>query len=154
MPRESEGFRLAVKAYSADLYRYAYWLCSNSHQAEDIVQDALIRAWKKWHSIEDVNATKSWLFTIVRREFLRSISKNERNKIENWSDAALNAIPDTTLKHEDETALRKMLLSVPVGMREPLILQVLGGFSSEEISKILKINTGAVQTRLTRARQG
>ena len=51
MPRESEGFRLAVKAYSADLYRYAYWLCSNSHQAEDIVQDAFVTLWQNCHKV-------------------------------------------------------------------------------------------------------
>lgn len=153
MTRESARFSLTVKAYSGDLYRYAYWLCHNAHQAEDLVQETLLRAWKHWNTIEDTHAIKHWLFTILRREFLRNLSKSERMVFENWDEAALHNIPDIQSPPEDELALRAMLLKIPLSMREPLVLQVIGGFSNEEISGMLTISVGAVQTRLTRARQ-
>lgn len=153
MNSTATGFELAVRVYSSDLYRYAYWLCGHAQQAEDLVQEALLRAWKSWDRIEDVNATKYWLFTIVRREFLRRLAKDKQMPTESWDEQDLASLPDTKLNSEDSLELRQLLLKVPVNMREPLVLQVLGGFSCNEIASLLSISEGAVNTRLTRARQ-
>src|ERR671934_277991 len=74
-------FEQAVRAYSADLYRFAYWLCRDRHAAEDLVQEACLRAWKSWGDLRELAQAKAWLMTIVRNEYVRSVSRkrNETN---------------------------------------------------------------------------
>ena len=60
-------FDRLVGAYRADLFRYAYWLNGNAALAEDVVQDAMVRAWRSLDSLRDDAAAKPWLLTIVRR---------------------------------------------------------------------------------------
>lgn len=153
MTSEAEAFSLTVKAYSADLYRYAYWLCKQPHQSEDLVQETFLRAWKKRKGLNNEKAIKFWLFTILRHEFLRTLNRSERLKFEPIDEKELNQLPDTQFNPEDSLALRQLLHQIPENLREPLVLQVLGGFSSQDIAELLSINEGTVYTRLTRARQ-
>lgn len=146
-------YELAVRAYAKDLYRYAYWLCRNGSQADDLVQDALLRAWKHWHRLEDAQAVKAWLFRIVRREFLRQLTRTQRQAMDQLDDDMLQAASDGSADMADTLAIRQLLLQAPASLREPLVLQVLGGFSSAEIAGLLGTRDGAVMTRLTRARQ-
>ena len=65
------GFESLVRAYSSELYRYAYWLCRDRFTAEDLVQETFARAWKSWDDLRDDKAAKSWLYTILRNEHAR-----------------------------------------------------------------------------------
>jgi RNA polymerase sigma-70 factor, ECF subfamily len=126
-----------VRAYSADLYRYAWWLCRDRHLAEDVVQETFARAW-------------TWLITILRNELARSFTRNKATSdIDAVAEADLPALP--SFEGDVETAQIVRLL--PETYREPLLLQVLGGFSCAEIAGMLGTTEGAVMTRLTRARQ-
>jgi len=141
-------FEQAVNRYFGDLYRYAYWLCRNRWQAEDVVQESLARAWRAWPALREERALKSWLFTIVRREHLRAVSRTPRP--EGDEDVAEQGYdPDPACALDLEDALR----GLPEDSREALLLQVLGGFSCAEIASLLGASEGAVMTRLTRARQ-
>jgi len=149
MPAKQHTFELAVRAYSDDLYRFAYWLCKHPSDAEGLVQECFQRAWRAWHTLQDEKAVKAWLFTILRREFLRRCEKipMETDPLEDHPD-----IPDTQPGHDDVLALRQALHQAPLSLREPLLLQVLGGFSCDEIAELQQTSSGAVMTRLTRAR--
>ena len=139
-----------MRAYSADLYRYAWWLCRDRHLAEDVVQETFARAWKSWAELRDVTLAKAWLVTILRNELARSYSRNKPAlDIDGVSEAELPALP--SFESQLETAQLVSLL--PEIYREPLLLQVLGGFSCAEIAGMLGTTEGAVMTRLTRARQ-
>lgn len=147
---ERSKFESLVKAYSAELFRYAYWLCRDRFVAEDLVQEAFMRAWQAWGGLRDDKAAKSWLYTILRNEHGRLY---ERKRLDIDHEQELDEIVDTS----DSGAYEKfemsdMLKALPQGYREPLILQVLGGFSCAEIAGMMKISEGAVMTRLTRAR--
>jgi RNA polymerase sigma-70 factor (ECF subfamily) len=143
-------FEQAVRAYGADLYRFAYWLCRDRHLAEDVVQEACLRAWRAWAELREPAQAKAWLMTIVRNEYARSVSRNRsETPIDDVDDAALPAIP--AAEAGVETA--QLVALLPLAYREPLLLQVLGGFSCAEIAGMLGISEGAVMTRLTRARQ-
>jgi RNA polymerase sigma-70 factor (ECF subfamily) len=143
-------FEHAVRAYSADLYRYAWWLCRDRHLAEDVVQETFARAWKSWAELRDVAVAKAWLVTIMRNELARSFSRNKPAlDIDAVGEAELPALP--SFERDLETAQIVNLL--PETYREPLLLQVLGGFSCAEIAGMLGTTEGAVMTRLTRARQ-
>lgn len=144
------SFEQAVRAHASALYRYAYWLSRNRQQAEDIVQEALLRGWRAFPALRDRAAVKSWLFSIVMNEFRRSIEKNARHAAEldvDEIDVADERISPFGIE------MRDALMALPVSYAEPLALQVLGGFSCAEIAAMLETTEGAVMTRLTRARQ-
>jgi RNA polymerase sigma-70 factor, ECF subfamily len=146
---EQAPFDEAVRAHAGDLYRYAYWLSRNRQQAEDIVQEALLRGWRAFPGIRERAAVKGWLFAIVKNEFLRLAA----------TDARHAGVDVDGLEFADERAspfgmeMRDALMALPVSYAEPLALQVLGGFSCAEIAAMLETSEGAVMTRLTRARQ-
>jgi RNA polymerase sigma-70 factor (ECF subfamily) len=86
----------------------------------------------------------------VRREYARLF---ERKRLPIVEDADLDAIADERLASaSDEVEMREALAHLPDVYREPLLLQVMGGFSCEEIGKIMHLTPGAVMTRLSRAR--
>lgn len=143
-------FESLVRAYSTELYRYAHWLCRDRFQAEDLVQDTFTRAWQGLGSLRDINAAKSWLYTILRREHARLY---ERKRLVIDEHQELDDIEDSGGSSAyDGLEMRDALRTLPEGYREPLLLQVLGGFSCEEIASMMDISTGAVMTRLSRAR--
>lgn len=143
-------FETLVRAYSAELYRYAYWLCRERFLAEDLVQETFTRAWQSWEGLRDDKAAKSWLYTILRNEHARLF---ERKRFDIDEAVELDGLIDpTNAGPHEEIEMRQMLGVLPRGYREPLVLQVLGGYSCAEIAKIMEISQAAVMTRLTRAR--
>ena len=74
-----QRFDQIVGVYQQDMYRYAAWLCRDRVIAEDVVQEAMLRAWKSLDSLRDDLAAKPWLLTIVRRENARYF---ERKRLE------------------------------------------------------------------------
>ena len=148
--RQNREFEDAVRAHSSDLFRYAYWLCRDRNRAEDIVQESFARAWKAWGDLKDRAAAKSWLFSIVRNEHLRGF---ERKSLD-MDDRDVEEL-DLPVDPRMDVALdvRRALGALPASLREPLLMQVLGGFSCAEIAATLQTTEGAIMTRLTRARQ-
>jgi RNA polymerase sigma-70 factor (ECF subfamily) len=143
-------FEALAKAYSAELYRYAYWITRDRFIAEDLVQETFSRAWTSWDSLRREHSAKSWLYTILRHEHARLF---ERKRLEIVEDVDLDALEDTRLHGASpDLAIREALHALPTVYREPLLLQVLGGFSCEEIADMMRTTPGAVMTRLSRAR--
>lgn len=140
------SFEDTVRTHAADLYRYAYWLTRDRAQAEDVVQEALLRGWRAFPRLRERAAAKAWLFSIVRNEYLRAAGA-----------PALESLDGVDLVDErsDHSGLemRDALLALPASYAEPLALQVLGGFSCAEIARLIGTTEGATMTRLTRARQ-
>ncbi len=146
-------FEALVNGHSAMLYRYAYWLC-DGHQAsaEDIVQETFLRAWKSLDQLQEHQAAKAWLMTILRRENARRF---ERKQLE-YVDVELDTVSldDSRFEFElDSHELRRAILQLDHNYRDPLLLQAIGGFSCEEIADILGLGKGAVMTRVFRAKK-
>ena len=144
-------FESLVRAYSAELYRYGYWLCRDRFVAEDLVQETFARAWSARASLRDDRSVRAWLYTILRNEHAR-LYERKRLDVEDGQD--VDAIEDERLSSVSaELEMRQALHALPESYREPLLLQVIGGFSCEEIATMMSLTPGAVMTRLTRARQ-
>jgi RNA polymerase sigma-70 factor (ECF subfamily) len=150
--RKARFDRLA-DAYGIDLYRFAMWLCGNDALAKDLVQETYLRAWKALDKLQDEAAAKSWLMTILRREYARTFER----KVPPLTDVDALVLPD---EQEPEPAdrtelefLRRNILGLAPKYREPLLMQVVMGFSCEEIAGALGISKSAVMTQLFRARQ-
>ncbi len=143
-------FEQVVRAYSAELYRYGYWLCRDRFVAEDLVQETFTRAWKSWDKLRDDTAAKSWLYTILRNEHVRLF---QRKRLDIDENQELDELADhSTGSLVQELEIRDALRALAPGYREPLLLQILGGYSCAEIAGIMSLSEGAVMTRLTRAR--
>jgi RNA polymerase sigma-70 factor (ECF subfamily) len=142
------GFEDLVRTHAADLFRYAYWLARDRQQAEDVVQEALLRGWRAFPRLRERAAAKAWLFSIVRNEYRRALS---------GSDPATESLDGIEVADERQDLfglqMREALLALPASYAEPLALQVLGGFSCAEIAAMIGATEGATMTRLTRARQ-
>ncbi|MGY0613982.1 sigma-70 family RNA polymerase sigma factor [Vibrio sp. FJH11] len=139
-----------VRGYHRDLYRYAYWLSKDKAVAEDLVQETCLRAWKSLDSLQDEKAAKSWLITILRRENARRFERKQFDLVDiddYGNDAKVSDDP-----HHQQQWLQAQIMKLDVEYREPLFLQVVGGFSGEEIGDILELNINTVMTRLFRAR--
>lgn len=148
MKKDKEQFEGTVRQYSEELYRYAYWLCQDPDDAKDLVQQCFLRAWSGWHNLRDISLTKSWLITILRREFLKRLPAKEV-----LEDDGYDSLPFEQPDIDEVLALRQALSKVPLSLREPLLLQVIGGFNCHEIAEIQNTSSGAIMARLTRARQ-
>jgi RNA polymerase sigma-70 factor (ECF subfamily) len=134
------------------MYRYAAWLSRDPGIAEDVVQEALLRAWKSLDALREDGAAKQWLLTIVRRENARYF---ERKRLETVDIDNLTPAQSGMLAETDDSDLRDMreaIYKLDDDYREPLVLQVMMGHSTKEIAELMGINPGAVLTRLHRAR--
>jgi RNA polymerase sigma-70 factor (ECF subfamily) len=150
--RQATFDRLAG-AYGADLYRYAMWICGDDALAKDLVQETFLRAWKALDKLKDEGAAKSWLITILRREYARTFER----KVPKFTDVDTVEVPDDGELEPDDRAeiglLRRNIMKLPTKYREPLLMQAVLGFSCEEISAELGISKSAVMTQLFRARE-
>lgn len=152
MANKQARFENLVNAYSPWLYRYAYWLSGEKSAAEDLVQETFLRGWRFLDSLKDEASAKSWLTTILRRENAR---KYERKQFQ-YSDVDMDSIASETKEFDtrpEVSALRIALKNLPGKYREPLVLQVLEGYSLKEIADMFELPRNTVATRLHRARQ-
>jgi len=145
-------FENMIRAYLPDLYRYAYWLCKDEQIAEEIVQESLLRAWRRVRKLKDLKAIKSWLLAIVRNEHNHHYSRKYPESIEitETSSGGENMYVHHSTDRDD---LRKALYTLDAMYREPIILNVLMGFSVEDISVYMGLRTSVVCTRLFRAKE-
>ena len=151
MKAKHQRYEALVKAFHADIYRYAFWLIKDQSIAEDVVQETFLRAWRSLDALNDEKAAKSWLITILRRENARRFERKQFDTV----DIDDCHIQDDT-QHADrdlkDRELQRLLGGLSVEYREPLILQLIFGFSGEEIANQLGLNKNTVMTRLFRAR--
>ena len=147
-----QRFDELVGDYHQDMYRYAAWLSRDRAVADDVVQEALLRAWKSLDSLRADSSAKQWLLTIVRRENARYYERKRLETVDiddlTPSQAALLA----TTQDEELNDMRKAIYELEDDYREPLVLQVLMGYSTNEIAEQMGLKQGAVLTRLHRAR--
>ena len=147
-----QRYEALVDSYYQDVYRYAYWLARNQSVAEDLVQETFLRAWRSFDSLQSDGAAKAWLFTILRRENARMYERYRPDLVD---------IDDVSIAEDDHnepdqrqklSELHQAIMTLEKEYRDPLMLQVVGGFSGKEIADILDLNNNTVMTRLFRAR--
>ena len=147
-----QRFDELVGVYHQDMYRYAAWLSRDKAVAEDVVQEALLRAWKSLESLRDDTSAKQWLLTIVRRENARYFERKRLETVDIDNLTASQSALLATKPDGDLDDMRQAIYELDDDYREPLVLQVLMGFSTNEIAEQMGLKQGAVLTRLHRAR--
>ncbi|MFC3033998.1 sigma-70 family RNA polymerase sigma factor [Pseudoalteromonas fenneropenaei] len=152
MTIKQQRYEQMVHSYHTELYRFAYWLCNDPSVAEDLVQETFLRAWRSLDSLQDDNAVKSWLFTILRRENARRFERKQFDYADVEQDTIVDKHSVTLDEEMEQIVIQRHINKLEPEYREPLLLQVVMGCSGEEIAEILELNKNTVMTRLYRAR--
>ncbi len=152
MANKQKKYEALVQALHGDLFRYAYWLCHDKQVAEDLVQETFLRAWRALDSLKEEKAAKAWLISILRRENARRFERKQFDLVELDAQPVADHKSIGTEQEMENELLRRHIAQLAPEYREPLVLQVLGGFSGEEIAQQLGLNKNTVMTRLFRAR--
>jgi RNA polymerase sigma-70 factor (ECF subfamily) len=152
-----EGFEAAAMPHLTDLYRTASLVLRDLHEAEDLIQETYLEAWKSFHRFELGTNCRAWLFKImfhrlhhVRRRLVKTSRVITIDTSEGQPELA--AQPSVPQEIRDEDVLRA-LEKVAVEFREVVLLADVEEFSYKEIAETLKIPVGTVMSRLSRGRK-
>jgi len=147
-------FESLVTRFERDLYRFAYSLAGTESNACDLVQETFYIWATKGDQLRDPRMVKSWLFTTLHREFLQSLRHRDRYCDEDVStmEADLPVVPPDTLARLDAATAVQCLGQLDERYRGPIALYYLEDCSYLEISSILGIPLGTVQSRIARGK--
>jgi RNA polymerase sigma factor (sigma-70 family) len=161
MPMDSSllpDFRELAAAHLESAYNLARWLVRDRALADDVVQDAMLRALRYYHGFRGENA-RAWLLQIVRNVAMTRLKRGGEEAVADANSAAAaleNAHegPETTLMRQDEQRLLHDLLDrLPVELRECLVLREIEELSYKEIARVVGAPIGTVMSRLWRGRR-
>ena len=162
---KAERFEEHILVHITDLYRAALRLTGQVSDAEDLVQETCLRAFKSLDQLREPRAAKVWVFSILRSVFLRQAdrqsSERTRVSLEDIDASVLSAVevlrdsyeglpPRGRALHQE---VRETILQLPLPYREAITLAHIGGFSYKEIAQILDLPIGTVMSRLFRGRR-
>ncbi len=145
------------------LLRYATWLTRDPADAEDLVQDTVLRALERGESFRGDAAAATWLHTVMHRRFLDTVRRRTPEPTDDdalldavdvaWRDDAYTVDPDLVLaRAEVRERLRDALVHVPVILRSAVLLHDLEGMTSREVAQVHGIGLPAAKQRLRRGR--
>lgn len=150
-----EGLEQVVKNYYQHLYRFAYSLAGNPHEAADLTQETFLIYATKGTQLREVSRLKSWLFTTLYREFLRQKRRDRSVPLDSegdGQDAALPTVDAGVVEAVDGAGAVEALERVDAVYRAPLALFYLEGLSYREIAEALEVPVGTVMSRLSRGK--
>ena len=143
-----------VSQYHADLYRFAFALAKNESDAADLTQQTFLALAKYQKQIREVGKVKTWLFTTLRREFLRNVREHTAHpQVEYRQEDHETVIESNALRFVDSRYILDALQTIEESYRSTLELFYLGDLSYKEISDVLGIPIGTVMSRLSRGKQ-
>jgi RNA polymerase sigma-70 factor (ECF subfamily) len=151
--RADEAFKAELTGLIPQMRAFARSLCRDAVAADDLAQDALLKAWNNRASYQPGTNMKAWTFMILRNQFYSDKRRSWRSSqldpevAERTLEAASNPIASLEL---DE--VRRALACLPEDQREALILIGAGGLSYEEVSEICGCAIGTIKSRVSRAR--
>jgi RNA polymerase sigma factor (sigma-70 family) len=155
----SRVFEEVVLPHLDAAFNYARWLTRNEAEAEDVVQDACVRAMRYLSSLREDDA-RAWLFAIVRNTWYSRASKRGAmadatpldESTTEPADAALD--PEALLLQQQTRArVQAAIEQLPIDFREVLVLREIEGMSYKEIAEVVRVPIGTVMSRLARARE-
>jgi len=140
-------------------YNLARWLVHNEHDAEDLVQEAFMRAFKSFSGYYGGNV-RAWLLTIVRNTCYTWLRQNKALRLTDSIDDKLDEVgldfadPEVLFQQSlDSQMVRQALQDLPVEFREVVVLREMEGFSYKEIANVVDLPLGTVMSRLARGRK-
>ncbi len=160
-----EQFTELVRPHLGMMYRMAYRWTQNREDAEDLVQEALLKLIDRSHEMQQIESLRPWLIKIVYRCFVDSYRKQARSPMadaplwrgdESLFDELVRHVPedkDAIAQYEQQRLILRALGSLNEDQRDAVLLHDAEGYSAAEVADILDISIGTVKSRLHRARQ-
>ncbi len=159
-PPPSSAFDQVVLPHMDAAYNLARWLTRNGHDAEDVVQEAFLRALRFFSGFHGGNA-RAWLLAIVRNACYDWLRRHRPSEVSDSFDEEVHSAvdqgptpEDLLIAQADRLRLREALETLPLAWREVLVLRELECLSYKEIADVAGIKMGTVMSRLARARAG
>jgi len=163
LPQRVEAFEAEVLPHLRAGYNLARWLLRNDHDAEDVMQEAMVRAFRFFDGFSG-NNPRAWLLTVVRNSAYTFLQENRARELGAEFDetvhsepAAAGRSPETpevlVLRSAQQRFLNEAVEALPVEFREVFVLREMEGLSYKEIAEVARIPMGTVMSRLARARR-
>lgn len=155
------AFEKLITIHEKNIYNIAYRIMHNKHDAQDMAQESIIKAFKNIKSFRKTCLFSSWIYRITVNTCLDELRKRKRNKqvLVDITDSACNDFIDEKLLPHDELENKELLSSVMKAISTlnekyqiVIMLRDVQGFSYQEISEITQTNIGTVKSRINRAR--
>jgi RNA polymerase sigma-70 factor, ECF subfamily len=151
----SQGqFAELIHEHAPALYRTAYRMMGNSHDAEDVVQDTLRSAWTCRSRFEEGRCQRAWLATILRRRVIdrwRHVGRRLILSGDGTLEVGVDAADPVADGFTDE--MQQALAELPMELRDSLLLVVVGELTHRETAEVLGVPLGTVLSRVSRARE-
>ncbi len=164
-PSKRERFESTVLVHLDAAYNLARWTLRDDSSAEDVVQDACLRAFRYFDGMHGPTP-KAWFMAIVRNACMDWFSANRRHELDEsfedsehagavsaWSADSAESPESLAIRADDRRLLRASLETLPIEFREVLILREMEELSYREISAVVGVPIGTVMSRLSRGRQ-
>ena len=160
-PQEREEFSQIVEKYSDYVYNIALRMTSNPHDAEDIMQEVFLSAFKGYASFRGQAQVSTWLYRITTNACLMKIRKEKKSRYLTQTGYEDMDIPDwasdsdparATVNAELRKTLEEGIARLPPDLRSAIVLRDVQGFSGEEAVDILEISLASLKSRLHRGR--
>ncbi len=150
----SQSFQRDLAALVPNLRAFARSLAGNADKADDLVQEALVKAWQNQDSFAEGSNLKAWVFTILRNAFL-SERRKLKNEVEDADGSYANGVATNgnQVAHMDMLDFSAAFQTLPPDQREALILVGAEGFAYEEAALMCGCAVGTMKSRVNRARQ-
>ena len=163
MPHRVDSFEAVVLPHMRAGYNLARWLLRNDHDAEDVTQEAIVRAFRFFDGFSGENP-RAWLLTVVRNSAYTFLQQNRARELSSEFDEVLHSelasngrtseTPEVlVLRSAQQRFLNEAVEALPVEFREAFVLREMEGLSYKEIADVARIPIGTVMSRLSRARR-
>jgi RNA polymerase sigma-70 factor (ECF subfamily) len=162
LPYHVASFEQLVLPHMGAGYNLARWLLHNDHDAEDVMQEAIVRAFRFFEGFRGDNP-RAWLLTVVRNAAYSFLQQNRARELATEFDEELTVEAEAILGAEtpevlllrsaQQRVLNEAVEALPVEFREVFVLRELEGMSYKEIADLARIPIGTVMSRLSRARR-
>ena len=160
MPDRVGSFEQLVLPHLPAGYNLARWLLRNDHDAEDVMQEAVVRAFRFFDGFTGTNP-RGWLLTVVRNSAYTFLQQNRARELGTEFDEELHTEDGRTsdtpevllLRSAQQRFLNEAVEALPVEFREVFVLREMEGLSYKEIADLARIPIGTVMSRLSRARR-
>ena len=139
------------RQYKDRLYRYAYYRLGNYDDAQDAVSDCIVSAYEQIKNLRRAEAFSSWIFKILYAACSAYIKQQMRQRELDDIDSVRQSSNLFTIMDESKTELAQALDILSSDEKEIVLLSVVGGFTSKEISKITGLTAGSVRSKLSRS---